>query len=118
MILVFGRKLELPKREFPSRAWEPAIPRLDLPLRKPKDPGNHADFHPLGQRRVSYFIDSTPRSLQISFAKTSCISECLGTAERLLRIGLCHQECLPPSLSKRHPRLRRYFSRALLFMRQ
>nr|VFK59049.1 MAG: hypothetical protein BECKTUN1418D_GA0071000_109419 [Candidatus Kentron sp. TUN] len=62
--------------------------------------------------------DSMPRSLQISFARISGISECLGIAERLLRVGLCHQECLPPSLSKTHPRSRRCLSKALLFMRQ
>nr|VFK66313.1 MAG: hypothetical protein BECKUNK1418G_GA0071005_10878 [Candidatus Kentron sp. UNK]VFK71945.1 MAG: hypothetical protein BECKUNK1418H_GA0071006_10888 [Candidatus Kentron sp. UNK] len=52
---------------------------------------------------VNYFIGFTPRSLHISFARTSCISECLGIAERFLRIGLCHQECLASSLGKPHP---------------
>nr|VFK67821.1 MAG: hypothetical protein BECKUNK1418G_GA0071005_11683 [Candidatus Kentron sp. UNK]VFK73137.1 MAG: hypothetical protein BECKUNK1418H_GA0071006_11663 [Candidatus Kentron sp. UNK] len=67
---------------------------------------------------VSYFIGSTPRSLHISFARTSCISECLGIAERFLRIGLCHQECLAPSLSTPHPWPRRCLSKTFLFMRQ
>ena len=38
----------------------------------------------------------TPRSLQIFLARRSSISRCLGTAERLFSVGLCHQECRPP----------------------
>ena len=50
-----------------------------------------------------YLAGSTPRSLHIFFAKISLISECLGIADRLFRAGLCHHECLPPSLKRLHP---------------
>ncbi len=33
----------------------------------------------------------------------SFISECRGMAERLFKAGLCHHECLPPSLKRTHP---------------
>ena len=56
-----------------------------------------------GVHPARYFLGGTPRSLQILLANMSFISECRGIAERLFSAGLCHHECLPPSLDNSHP---------------
>ena len=65
---------------------------------KPQVGGGHVD----GVVRC-YFTEGTPRSLQIFRAKSSSISLCLGTEDRLFWLGLCHQECLPPSRRSLQP---------------
>jgi hypothetical protein len=58
---------------------------------------------PSQMHSMAYFMGATPRSLHIFRAKLSLISECLGMEERLFKVGLCHQECLPPSLKNSQP---------------
>lgn len=63
-----------------------------------------------------YFTGGIPRSLQIFLAKKSSISVCLGTAERLLSVGLRHHECRDPSRTNSQPWERRYVRSSLLFI--
>jgi hypothetical protein len=64
----------------------------------------------------AYFIGSIPRSLHIFLARSSSISVCRGTDERLFWLGFPHQECRDPSLTNSQPCVRRYFNNSVLFM--
>jgi len=65
-----------------------------------------------------YFSGSMPRSRHIFLAKSSLISLCRGTDERLFWIGCHHQEWRLPSLRNSQPFDRKCLSRSVLFIWQ
>jgi hypothetical protein len=104
------------------RAEPDAVPWRE---RVSQSQGSEGPFFPFSFTRESahtlvrfYLIFGTPRSLQIFLAKSSSISLCLGTAERLFWLGWCHHECRPPSLSNSHPCLLRCRRSSSRFIRR
>lgn len=63
-----------------------------------------------------HFTRGMPRSLHIFRARSSSISLCLGTAERLFSLGLCHQEWRLPSRNSSQPCACRWRNRSLRFI--
>lgn len=102
----------------PAARLLPRLLRQRANLQTPNQPRfQRAQERGRVQRLVrAHFTFGTPRSLQILLARLSSISLCLGTAERVFLLRLCHQECLRPSRSNSQPCLRRCRRSSSLFI--